>query len=322
MDKFSAYEPILVAPEHYSRHFTRKFGELNLTGVRCSHCEKTTTEHYVTTPPYTSTLCMDCFWHAKSLYEWASKSKVGRNVGTMITKFSGLASTRTTTTHSAAFAAAAANQSINSLSSNSTSQRTSAATTTTSNVSYNNFNALAPKKRPHDEDAENTDDTEEDKVSKALEKKPKPTTHEDAVKTINSYVDTVTKQIDVLKGSSVKPSMPTYKEQNPASTFVDHAAISNHFSSMREVMRREILGEAKTINISFSTGRKLAVREGGSAWKTVGDLMQRIEQMEGLSVDHQRIIFQGKYAEKTKTLEECGIKDGATVGLVLNTSAH
>jgi len=299
MDKFSRFEQILQTPEHYSRHFTRKVGDTNVGGVRCTHCEKATTEHYVTTPPYTNILCMDCFWRAKALYEWASKAKVGKDVGTLISKFSGLVSTRTSLSSSNRFTVPRSSYS---------SQQTSSATSSAFS------NAAEAKKRLRvDEDEEEVEtDSENDAVMKAVQKKSKSTTsttetkksHQDAVKAINSYVDSISKEIKGLRSESVVKPIPVYEETAEFGAFAKNPLL-------------------RTFVFSTSTGKKIEIKENSSdKFKTVGDLMERLFVTESIPIEHQRIIYQGKFADKAKTLAECGISDGAILGLVLNTTGH
>ena len=49
----------------------------------------------------------------------------------------------------------------------------------------------------------------------------------------------------------------------------------------------------------------------------VEDLKEGVQQIEGIAVDQQRIVFCGKQLENGRQLAEYGIEDGSVVHLVL-----
>lgn len=47
------------------------------------------------------------------------------------------------------------------------------------------------------------------------------------------------------------------------------------------------------------------------------DVKAKIEEKEGVPVDQQRLIFQGKQLDGQKTLQECNLDEGASLSMVL-----
>ena len=49
----------------------------------------------------------------------------------------------------------------------------------------------------------------------------------------------------------------------------------------------------------------------------IEDVKAKIEEKEGVPVDQQRLIFQGKQLDGQKTLQECNLDEGASLSMVL-----
>ena len=55
---------------------------------------------------------------------------------------------------------------------------------------------------------------------------------------------------------------------------------------------------------------------------TVGDLGKALQDLEGTPVDQQRLLYDGRELEEGRTLDQYGIKAGATVGLVRRSRSN
>lgn len=61
------------------------------------------------------------------------------------------------------------------------------------------------------------------------------------------------------------------------------------------------------VSISFIVDKKATTRE----------LMQEIEHRDGITADHQRLIYAGKQMDPDKALYRYGVRNGAVIHLVL-----
>lgn len=69
------------------------------------------------------------------------------------------------------------------------------------------------------------------------------------------------------------------------------------------------------ITIAHLTGKKIAVT--ASKLHTVDEIKSRIQDVEGIPLDQQRLVFDGKQLQDHLTLGACGVSAGAVVHLVL-----
>ncbi len=69
------------------------------------------------------------------------------------------------------------------------------------------------------------------------------------------------------------------------------------------------------IKIKSLTGRELEINV--ELADTVEQLKELVEQKDGIAISQQRLIFLGKSLPDNKTVEECDIKAGSVIHLVL-----
>lgn len=74
-------------------------------------------------------------------------------------------------------------------------------------------------------------------------------------------------------------------------------------------------GEGNSLCIKTLTGKTCSIEF--SQTDTVESVKEKIRQKEGIPVDQQRLVFNGKQLEDGHTLNEYNVKPGETVHLVL-----
>lgn len=138
-----------------------------------------------------------------------------------------------------------------------------------------------------DSDGDDKDDAKSKEKKAKVADKPPSVSH--VLKTVNDYVDTL--------------PLPTR-----ASAFLSKTLSTSSLALNRKPF------EIKTV-----TGKKIYVGRGHQNFEKVSDVMAQISAQEQIPVEHQRLIFNGKYVEPSKLLSEIGAEDGGVFGLVLNT---
>ncbi|KAJ5072470.1 nedd8 [Anaeramoeba ignava] len=69
------------------------------------------------------------------------------------------------------------------------------------------------------------------------------------------------------------------------------------------------------IKVKLLTGREVAITVEPT--DTVLKVKERVEEVQGIPVPQQRVVFSGNVLKDDKTLEEIGLKHGSVVHLVL-----
>ncbi|XP_033132034.1 ubiquitin-like [Brassica rapa] len=115
--------------------------------------------------------------------------------------------------------------------------------------------------------------------------------------------------IKTLKGKNIN------LEVEDSSNTID---VKIHGEPMRELVVR--LGPSgwgaavMRIFVVTLTGNTRTVEVTGS--DTIGEVKTKWQEMEGIPVDQQRLVFQGRQLEDSRTVAECHIKHGSTMHMI------
>lgn len=159
----------------------------------------------------------------------------------------------------------------------------------------NEVSGVSSTKRKREKSEESSTDedgvADDEDEAKGKEKKAKvadkPPSVSHVLKTLNDYVDTLPSRTSTV--------------------------LSKTLSTSSLALNR------KPFEIKTVTGKKIYVGRNHQNFEKVSDVMAQISAQELIPVQHQRLIFNGKYVEPSKLLSEIGAEDGGVFGLVLNT---
>nr|CEL64732.1 TPA: Ubiquitin, related [Neospora caninum Liverpool] len=120
---------------------------------------------------------------------------------------------------------------------------------------------------------------------------------------------------DRVENSNVSSTAPAVISSLPSSSTSPAAASSNSSSPLGI---RWLLGVRGGFNLQVKTmSGKTVVLDNVQASDSILDIKRRVEQREGIPVDQQRLVFNGKQLENGKTVQDYNLSENSVLHLVL-----